>query len=97
MDSDDQTGVLQQDSDQKADELQRVKNQHKIRMKSKYESLFERNRIYTQHYIIHGESEAMKNMRCCTWRKHPEYETLQSTATTSLKPYLDQDVRRKAK
>ncbi|KAL1276880.1 hypothetical protein QQF64_023553 [Cirrhinus molitorella] len=51
---DDQTGVLQQ----KADELQRVKNQYKIRMKKKYESLFERNRIYTQHYIIHGESEA---------------------------------------
>ncbi|XP_016117395.1 protein NLRC3-like, partial [Sinocyclocheilus grahami] len=55
---DDQTGVLQQDSVQKADDgLWRAKDQHKISMKNKYESLFERNRIYTQLRIIHGESE----------------------------------------
>ncbi|KAL0152950.1 hypothetical protein M9458_051779, partial [Cirrhinus mrigala] len=51
------------------DDLQRVKDQHKTSMKSKYESLFEGiklqenqtllNRIYTQLYIIEGESEGV--------------------------------------
>ncbi|XDV42453.1 hypothetical protein PO909_011114 [Leuciscus waleckii] len=51
------------------DELQRVKNQHKTSMKNKYERLFEGlklqenetllNRIYTQLYIIEGESEGV--------------------------------------
>uniref|UniRef100_A0A673I9P3 B30.2/SPRY domain-containing protein n=1 Tax=Sinocyclocheilus rhinocerous TaxID=307959 RepID=A0A673I9P3_9TELE len=60
VDRDDQTGVLQQDSVQKADDgLRRAKDQHKISMKNKYESLFERNRIYTQLRIIHGESEGV--------------------------------------
>ncbi|KAL0202323.1 hypothetical protein M9458_000341, partial [Cirrhinus mrigala] len=50
-------------------ELQRVKNQHKISMKNKYERLFEGialqkndtllNRIYTQLYIIEGENEGV--------------------------------------
>uniref|UniRef100_A0A9J8CUV9 Uncharacterized protein n=1 Tax=Cyprinus carpio carpio TaxID=630221 RepID=A0A9J8CUV9_CYPCA len=50
-------------------ELQRVKDQHKTRMKIKYERLFEGNkfqqnesllnRIYTQLYIIEGESEGV--------------------------------------
>ncbi|KAL1277551.1 hypothetical protein QQF64_024224, partial [Cirrhinus molitorella] len=49
--------------------LQRVKDQHKTSMKNKYESLFEGiklqknqtllNRIYTQLYIIEGESEGV--------------------------------------
>uniref|UniRef100_A0A8C1TJC0 Uncharacterized protein n=1 Tax=Cyprinus carpio TaxID=7962 RepID=A0A8C1TJC0_CYPCA len=57
---DDQTGVLQQDSVQKADDgLRRAKDQHKISMTNTYESLFERNRIYTQLCIIHGESEGV--------------------------------------
>ncbi|XP_077053643.1 NACHT, LRR and PYD domains-containing protein 3-like isoform X2 [Siphateles boraxobius] len=63
---DDQTG--DQDSPQPVnDELQRVKHRHKTSMKNKYERLFEGlklqenetllNRIYTQLYIIEGESE----------------------------------------
>ncbi|XP_065115793.2 NLR family CARD domain-containing protein 3-like [Paramisgurnus dabryanus] len=60
----------QQDSHQPLDDvLHRVKNQHKNRMKIKYESFFEGiklqenqtilNRIYTQLYIIDGESEGV--------------------------------------
>ncbi|XP_073695408.1 protein NLRC3-like [Garra rufa] len=51
------------------DKLQRVKDQHKTNMKKKYERLFEGlklqenetllNRIYTQLYIIEGESEGV--------------------------------------
>ncbi|XP_073804325.1 NACHT, LRR and PYD domains-containing protein 3-like isoform X2 [Danio rerio] len=70
VDGDDQTGDLQQDSLQpEHDELQRVKEQHKTSMKNKYERLFEGinhgetqtllNRIYTQLYIIEGESEGV--------------------------------------
>ncbi|XP_067236260.1 NACHT, LRR and PYD domains-containing protein 3-like isoform X2 [Chanodichthys erythropterus] len=65
---DDQTG--DQDSPQAVDdELQRVKEQLKTSMKNKYERLFEGlnlqenetllNRIYTQLYIIEGESEGV--------------------------------------
>ncbi len=42
----------------------------------------------------------MKNMRFYRWRKHPEHnthKTLQSTAMTSLKPHLNQDLRRKTR
>ncbi|XP_056310427.1 NACHT, LRR and PYD domains-containing protein 3 [Danio aesculapii] len=52
-----------------ADNLQRVKDQHKSSMRNKYERLFEGinqqenqtllNRIYTQLYIIEGESEGV--------------------------------------
>ncbi|XP_048064252.1 NACHT, LRR and PYD domains-containing protein 3-like isoform X2 [Megalobrama amblycephala] len=69
-DRDDQTGDLQQDSPQPMnDELQRVKYRHKTSMKNRYERLFEGlklqenetllNRIYTQLYIIEGESEGV--------------------------------------
>ncbi|XP_048051570.1 NACHT, LRR and PYD domains-containing protein 12-like isoform X2 [Megalobrama amblycephala] len=65
---DDQTG--DHDSPQSViDELQRVKDRHKTSMKNKYERLFEGlklkenetllNRIYTQLYIIEGESEGV--------------------------------------
>ncbi|ROL44962.1 NLR family CARD domain-containing protein 3 [Anabarilius grahami] len=65
---DDQTG--DQDSPQaEDDELQRVKEQLKTSMKNKYERLFEGlnlqenetllNRIYTQLYIIEGESKGV--------------------------------------
>ncbi|XP_051993669.1 NLR family CARD domain-containing protein 3-like [Xyrauchen texanus] len=65
-----ETEDLQQDSHQPVDDvLQRVKDQHKTSMKNKYESLFEGikqqenqtllNRIYTQLYIIEGESEGV--------------------------------------
>ncbi|XP_043087829.1 NACHT, LRR and PYD domains-containing protein 12-like isoform X1 [Puntigrus tetrazona] len=64
------TGGLQQHSHQPLhDELQRVKDQHKTIMKNKFERLFEGinlkenqtllNRIYTQLYIIEGESEGV--------------------------------------
>ncbi|XP_058629545.1 uncharacterized protein LOC131539189 [Onychostoma macrolepis] len=77
---DDQTGDLafQQPVD---DELQRVKKQHRISMKNKYESIFEGikleenqtflNRIYTQLYIIEGESEGVNE----------EHEVLQMEKT----------------
>ncbi|KAL6465842.1 hypothetical protein MHYP_G00259750, partial [Metynnis hypsauchen] len=64
------SGDLQQDSYQPADDvLHRVVQTHKISMKNRYESLFEGlktqenktllNRIYTQLYIIEGESEGV--------------------------------------
>ncbi|XP_048051150.1 NLR family CARD domain-containing protein 3-like [Megalobrama amblycephala] len=62
--------------------LQRVKDQHKITMKNKYETLFEGNkiqgnqtllnRIYTKLYIIEGESEGVNE----------EHEVLQMEKTT---------------
>ncbi|XP_056320674.1 protein NLRC3-like [Danio aesculapii] len=62
-------------------ELQTVKDQHKISMKNKYERLFEGikekntqtllNRIYTQLYIIEGESEGVNE----------EHEVLQMEKT----------------
>ncbi|KAL7853020.1 hypothetical protein SRHO_G00188050 [Serrasalmus rhombeus] len=65
------SGDLQQDSYQPADDiLHRVMQTHKNSMKNRYESLFEGlktqenktllNRIYTQLYIIEGESEGVK-------------------------------------
>ncbi|XP_048064217.1 NACHT, LRR and PYD domains-containing protein 3-like isoform X2 [Megalobrama amblycephala] len=63
------------------DELQRVKDRHKTSMKNKYERLFEGNklqenetllnRIYTQLYIIEGESEGVNE----------EHEVLQMEKT----------------
>ncbi|XP_051730872.1 NACHT, LRR and PYD domains-containing protein 12-like isoform X2 [Ctenopharyngodon idella] len=63
------------------DELQRVKDRHKSSMKNKYERLFEGNklqenetllnRIYTQLYIIEGESEGVNE----------EHEVLQMEKT----------------
>ncbi len=77
---DDQTGDL--DSPQPVnDELQRVKDYLKTSMKNKYERLFEGlklqenesllNRIYTQLYIIEGESEGVNE----------EHEVLQMEKT----------------
>ncbi|XP_051993666.1 NACHT, LRR and PYD domains-containing protein 12-like isoform X2 [Xyrauchen texanus] len=65
-----ETENLHQDSDQPVNYvLHRVKDQHKTSMKNKYERLFEGiklqenqtllNRIYTQLYIIEGESEGV--------------------------------------
>ncbi|XP_073804211.1 NLR family CARD domain-containing protein 3 isoform X6 [Danio rerio] len=87
VDGDDQTGDLQQDSLQpEHDELQRVKEQHKTSMKNKYERLFEGinhgetqkflNRIYTQLYIIEGESEGVNE----------EHEVLQMEKRARTKP-----------
>ncbi|XP_058619769.1 NACHT, LRR and PYD domains-containing protein 3-like isoform X2 [Onychostoma macrolepis] len=78
-----ETGNLQKPVD---DTLQRVKDKHKTRMKNNYESLFEGmkfqenetllNRIYTQLYIIEGESDGVNE----------EHEVLQmeKTARTQL-------------
>ncbi|KAF4114004.1 hypothetical protein G5714_004227 [Onychostoma macrolepis] len=86
---DDQTEDLQQDSHQPINnELQRAKDQHKTSMKNKYERLFEGlklqenetllNSIYTQLYIIEGESEGVNE----------EHEVLQmeKIARTKLSP-----------
>ncbi|KAL0152944.1 hypothetical protein M9458_051773 [Cirrhinus mrigala] len=70
------------------DDLQRVKDQHKTSMKSKYESLFEGiklqenqtllNRIYTQLYIIEGESEGV-NEEHEVLQMEKRYKTIQDT------------------
>ncbi|KAL0152928.1 hypothetical protein M9458_051757, partial [Cirrhinus mrigala] len=70
------------------DDLQRIKDQHKTSMKSKYESLFEGvklqenqnllNRIYTQLYIIEGESEGV-NEEHEVLQMEKRYKTLQDT------------------
>ncbi|XP_056310118.1 NACHT, LRR and PYD domains-containing protein 12-like [Danio aesculapii] len=87
VDRDHQTGDLQQDSVQpEHDELQRVKEQHKTSMKNRFERLFEGinhretqtllNRIYTQLYIIEGESEGVNE----------EHEVLQMEKTARTEP-----------
>ncbi|XP_039546269.1 protein NLRC3-like [Pimephales promelas] len=70
------------------DYLQRVKDQHKTSMKNKYERLFEGlklqenqtllNRIYTQMYIIEGESEGV-NEEHEVRQMEKGYKTLQDT------------------
>ncbi|KAL1277564.1 hypothetical protein QQF64_024237, partial [Cirrhinus molitorella] len=70
------------------DDLQRVKDQHKTCMKNKYESVFEGiklqenqtllNRIYTQLYIIEGESEGL-NEEHEVLQMEKSYMTLQDT------------------
>ncbi|XP_067217999.1 NLR family CARD domain-containing protein 3-like isoform X1 [Chanodichthys erythropterus] len=85
---DGQTG--EQDSPQAMDdELQRVKSQHKISMKNKYDRLFEGlklqenetllNRIYTQLFIIEGESEGVNE----------EHEVLQMEKSAGTKHSQD--------
>ncbi len=70
------------------DDLQRVKYQHKTSMKNKYERLFEGvklqenqtllNQIYTQLYIIEGESEGV-NEEHEVLQMEKNYRTLQDT------------------
>ncbi len=70
------------------DDLERVKYQHKTSMKKKYESLFEGvklqenqtllNQIYTQLYIIEGESEGV-NEEHEVLQMEKRYRTLQDT------------------
>ncbi|XP_042577350.1 LOW QUALITY PROTEIN: NACHT, LRR and PYD domains-containing protein 12-like [Cyprinus carpio] len=85
----DKEAALQLDSHQPVhDNLQRVKDQHKTSMKNKYESLFEGvklqenqtllNRIYTQLYIIEGESEGL-NEEHEVLQMEKSYRTLQDT------------------
>ncbi|XP_048048152.1 NACHT, LRR and PYD domains-containing protein 3-like isoform X2 [Megalobrama amblycephala] len=89
-DSDCQTLIKKPDTET----LQRVRDQHKTSMKNKYESLFEGikleetqtllNRIYTQLYIIEGESEGVNE----------EHEVLQmeKTARTQDTPIYCNDI-----
>ncbi|XP_073697589.1 protein NLRC3-like [Garra rufa] len=71
-------------------DLQIIKDQHKISMKNKYRSLFEGvkpdetplNRIYTQLYIIEGESEGVNE----------EHEVLQMEKTAKTKHSQDTPV-----
>ncbi|KAK9960239.1 hypothetical protein ABG768_010314 [Culter alburnus] len=89
-DSDCQTLIKKPDTET----LQRVKDQHKTSMKNKYDSLFEGinleknqtllNRIYTQLYIIEGESEGVNE----------EHEVLQmeKTARTQDTPIYCNDI-----
>ncbi|XP_067311030.1 NLR family CARD domain-containing protein 3-like isoform X2 [Pseudorasbora parva] len=82
------------DSDCETFTRQRVKDQHKTSMKNKYERLFEGiklqenqtllNRIYTQLYIIEGESEGVNE----------EHEVLQmeKTARTQDTPIYCNDI-----
>ncbi|XP_067280115.1 NACHT, LRR and PYD domains-containing protein 3-like [Pseudorasbora parva] len=85
----DTEAALQPDSHQPVqDDLQRVKDQHKTSMKSRYESVFEGlklqenqtllNRIYTQLYIIEGESEGV-NEEHEVLQMEKSYKTLQDT------------------
>ncbi|KAL0151053.1 hypothetical protein M9458_053566, partial [Cirrhinus mrigala] len=70
------------------DDLHRVKDQHKTSMKNKYENVFEGiklqenqtllNRIYTQLYIIEGESEGV-NEEHEVLQMEKRYRTLQDT------------------
>ncbi|XP_039546403.1 protein NLRC3-like [Pimephales promelas] len=85
----DTEAALQLDSHQPVhDDLQRVKDQHKTSMKNRYERLFEGiklqenqtllNRIYTQLYIIEGESEGV-NEEHEVLQMEKSYKTLQDT------------------
>ncbi|XP_073699519.1 uncharacterized protein [Garra rufa] len=94
------------------DDLQRVKDQHKISMMNKYESVFEGiklqenqtllNRIYTQLYIIEGESEGV-NEEHEVLRIEKGYKTLQDTPINCndiFNPLLDpgyEEMRREKK
>ncbi|XP_067313291.1 NACHT, LRR and PYD domains-containing protein 3-like [Pseudorasbora parva] len=85
----DKEAALQFDSHQPVhDDLQRVKDQHKTSMKNRYESVFEGiklqenqtllNRIYTQLYIIEGESEGV-NEEHEVLQMEKSYKTLHDT------------------
>ncbi|XDV13944.1 hypothetical protein PO909_002235, partial [Leuciscus waleckii] len=85
----DTKAALQLDSHQPVhDDLQRVKDQHKTSMKNRYERVFEGikhqenqtllNRIYTQLYIIEGESEGV-NEEHVVLQMEKSYKTLQDT------------------
>ncbi|XP_050957279.1 NLR family CARD domain-containing protein 3 isoform X6 [Labeo rohita] len=85
----DKTEAVMQKHTQDTGDLQRFKDQHKTRMKNKYERLFEGmklqenktllNRIYTQLYIIEGESEGVNE----------EHEVLQMEKTARTKHSQD--------
>ncbi|XP_039546399.1 NACHT, LRR and PYD domains-containing protein 3-like isoform X3 [Pimephales promelas] len=85
----DTEAALQLDSHQPVhDDLQRVKDQHKTSMKNRYERVFEGiklqenqtllNRIYTQLYIIEGESEGV-NEEHEVLQMEKSYKNLQDT------------------
>ncbi|XP_051516951.1 NACHT, LRR and PYD domains-containing protein 12-like isoform X2 [Myxocyprinus asiaticus] len=84
------TGDLQEDSYKPVDNiLQNVKENHKNSMKNKYESLFEGiniqqhktllNKIYTQLYIIEGETEGVNEEHEVVQIEKAKTERLQGT------------------
>uniref|UniRef100_A0A673HRP6 Si:dkey-222h21.2 n=1 Tax=Sinocyclocheilus rhinocerous TaxID=307959 RepID=A0A673HRP6_9TELE len=85
----DNTEAVLQRHTMETGDLQTVKDQHKTSMKNKYECLFEGNklqgnqtllnRIYTQLYIIEGESEGVNK----------EHEVLQMETTARTKQSQD--------
>ncbi|XP_059410892.1 NACHT, LRR and PYD domains-containing protein 5-like isoform X7 [Carassius carassius] len=85
----DKAEVVWQKHTLETEDLLRVKDQHKTRMKNKYERLFEGiklqenvtllNRIYTQLYIIEGEREGVNE----------EHEVLQIEKTARTKHSQD--------
>ncbi|KAI4886527.1 hypothetical protein NFI96_034123, partial [Prochilodus magdalenae] len=104
----------QQESDPPMDDvLHRVLMRHKIQMKNKCESVFEvvqtqnnrtlLNRIYTQLYIIEGESEGVnKEHEVLQMEKQPRKQHLQDTAIncneifeSSIKAGLEEGRRKK--
>ncbi|KAL0156288.1 hypothetical protein M9458_047534, partial [Cirrhinus mrigala] len=85
-----ETADLQQTSDQPEDDiLKKIKDQHKTSMKNKYEILFEGiklqenqtllNRIYTQLYIVEGESGGV-NEEHEVLQMEKSYRTFQNTS-----------------
>ncbi|XP_050972345.1 NLR family CARD domain-containing protein 3-like [Labeo rohita] len=88
---DDQTGDMQHDSHQPMDNvLQKIRETHKTSMKRNYETLFEGiklqenqtslHRIYTQVYIIEGESEGVnEEHEVSNMEKTPRTQHLQDT------------------
>uniref|UniRef100_A0A8B9HBB4 B30.2/SPRY domain-containing protein n=1 Tax=Astyanax mexicanus TaxID=7994 RepID=A0A8B9HBB4_ASTMX len=93
------TRDLQQDSSQPVDELlHRVSKRHKTSLKNKYENLFEGikapenrtllNRIYTQLYIIEGESEEVNKehevLQMEKGDKEPKVQKLRTVLTKGI-------------
>uniref|UniRef100_A0A8B9J8K7 B30.2/SPRY domain-containing protein n=1 Tax=Astyanax mexicanus TaxID=7994 RepID=A0A8B9J8K7_ASTMX len=88
------TRDLQQDSSQPVDELlHRVSKRHKTSLKNKYENLFEGikapenrtllNRIYTQLYIIEGESEEVNKEHEVLQMEQTQRKSLQDSPINS--------------
>uniref|UniRef100_W5JYT9 B30.2/SPRY domain-containing protein n=1 Tax=Astyanax mexicanus TaxID=7994 RepID=W5JYT9_ASTMX len=89
------TRDLQQDSSQPVDELlHRVSKRHKTSLKNKYENLFEGikapenrtllNRIYTQLYIIEGESEEVNKEHEVLQMEQTQRKSLQDSPINCL-------------
>ncbi|XP_065106676.2 uncharacterized protein [Paramisgurnus dabryanus] len=92
------------------DILQRIKDNHKISMKNKYENLFEGinlqqnktllNRIYTELYIVEGENEGVNEEHEVVQIEKARTERLQGTAINCndiFQPITEPSCERKKK